>query len=147
MSNRILEGYLIVFIYLHIPNFHDYFIFCWKIVWNFNYIIFFITYKRNWHGAVPTKKYNNHKRLLLSFYFHNATIVKSSNLLYNKWWNCYSYQNSAYILLFFQKKKSGIIARFRLVLSEFKRINFYSPWNHEKTIGFLLVLGGKEVPY
>ena len=26
-----------------------------------------------------------------------------------------------------------------------KLINFYSPWDHQKTIGFLMIPGGKEV--
>ena len=26
-----------------------------------------------------------------------------------------------------------------LILSEFKRINFYSPWNLQKTLGFLMI--------
>ena len=26
-----------------------------------------------------------------------------------------------------------------LVISEFKRINFYSPWNHQEIIGLLMV--------
>ena len=33
-----------------------------------------------------------------------------------------------------------------LMLSEFMRlINFYSPWNHQKTYGFLMISGGIEV--
>ena len=29
-----------------------------------------------------------------------------------------------------------------LILSEFKRINFYSPWDHQKTYGVLIISGG-----
>ena len=34
-----------------------------------------------------------------------------------------------------------------LTMSEFKRIdfNFYSPWNHQKTIDFLIIPGGTEI--
>ena len=32
-----------------------------------------------------------------------------------------------------------------LILSEFKRINLYSPRNHEKSISFLMISGGVEV--
>ena len=30
-------------------------------------------------------------------------------------------------------------------LKEFKQINFYSPWNHQKTYGFLMISGEREV--
>ena len=40
-----------------------------------------------------------------------------------------------------------IVSKFRFSyyanLSEL--INFYSPWNHEKTVDFLMILGGIEV--
>ena len=32
-----------------------------------------------------------------------------------------------------------------LVLSEFKQINFNSPWNHQKIYGFLMIPGGIDV--
>ena len=32
-----------------------------------------------------------------------------------------------------------------MVLKEFKQINFYSPWNHQKTYGFLMISGEREV--
>ena len=31
------------------------------------------------------------------------------------------------------------------ILSEFKRINFYSLWNHQKTVGFLMISGEIQV--
>ena len=32
-----------------------------------------------------------------------------------------------------------------LILSELKRINFYSSWKHQKNIGFFIILGGINV--
>ena len=32
-----------------------------------------------------------------------------------------------------------------IIIREFKRINFYFPWNHQKTICFLTISGGKGV--
>ena len=37
------------------------------------------------------------------------------------------------------------IIRFSLAVVSFKRINFYFPWNHQKTVGFLMILGAIEV--
>ena len=39
----------------------------------------------------------------------------------------------------------GSPPNFALILSEFKRINFYSPRNYQKTVGFLIILEGVEV--
>ena len=32
-----------------------------------------------------------------------------------------------------------------LILSQYMEINFYAPWNHQGTIGFLMISGGIEV--
>ena len=32
-----------------------------------------------------------------------------------------------------------------LILKDFKRINFYPPWNHKKTISFLIISGEIEI--
>ena len=32
-----------------------------------------------------------------------------------------------------------------LVLRKFKQINYYFPWNHQKTYGILMISGGLEV--
>ena len=32
-----------------------------------------------------------------------------------------------------------------LVLSEFKQINFYSPWNHQENLGLVMISRGVEI--
>ena len=40
----------------------------------------------------------------------------------------------------------GIVSNILLlILNEFKRINFYSPQNHQKCSGFLMILRGIEL--
>ena len=37
------------------------------------------------------------------------------------------------------------IIRLSLAVVSFKRTNFYVPWNHQKTVGFMMISGAIEV--